>query len=79
MVSLSQVISVNTIYLILLSTNIKPIHYCLYLRMRAWKCENNNLIKVWHNATIYETKGKSLQILDMISKMQDFDLVFLEN
>ena len=41
--------------------------------MRAWKCENND---PWHNATIYETKAKSLQNLDMIGKKQDFDLVF---
>ena len=44
--------------------------------MRAWKWENNGLIEVWHNATIYETKAKGLQTLDMIGKKQDFDLVF---
>ena len=44
--------------------------------MRARKCENSDLIKVRHNATIYETKAKSLQTLDMIGKKQDFDLVF---
>ena len=44
--------------------------------MRAWKCENNDLIRVWYNATIYDTNAKSLQTLDMIGKKQDFDLFF---